>query len=98
MTQDNNAAVTRKLRLTNSKSAALEVWLEPLGDRVSLLPGATFEFCMRDPVRDCPALVMTDESIALYGWVQEVLAVSSDGKTSLIWEIPQPQPAASATS
>lgn len=65
------------IRLTNAQPAAAELWLEPWGDRVSLVPGAEYEIL----ATGCPTIEWGDESLTI--WAEGELEVKKDG--SSIW-------------
>ena len=82
-----NAPVLR-LRFRNPADRALTLWIEPLGDQVTIPPRTTVEVHCTEQLGHPNEFEMSDDGIAVHGWVQRVLAVSEDGDLRSLWALP----------
>jgi hypothetical protein len=82
-------ADVQRFRLINQLPTELEVWLEPLGDRVMIPPGATYEVHLelhsQGKLSDCLEIAVADGKATIYGWLKSILLVSKDGRLTAIW-------------
>jgi hypothetical protein len=92
MSVPTNVYDVHKFCLTNSSASDLELWLEPLGDRVMIPAGATCEVQLEVHLTaqpsDCLTIAISDKKATLYGWLQSICLVSGDGRQTRIWPNP----------
>ena len=75
------------VRLKNTTGKEQLVWLEPLGDRVSLRPGVQYEMDVADELGKVE-IDLTENGFVIYGWTTRVTAISVDGIRSVEWQLP----------
>ena len=79
----------QRFRLINQFPSELEVWLEPLGDRVMIPPGATYEVHLElhspGELSDCLEIAVAARKATIYGWLKSISLVSKDGRLTPIW-------------
>jgi len=75
------------VRLKNTTSKEQLVWLEPLGDRISLRPATQYEMDVADDLGKVE-IDLTETGFVVYGWTTRVTAISVDGTRSVEWELP----------
>ena len=78
------------LRITNSKSTALRLHLEPWGEQFVMDPGTTFQIVATGPEGDCMELEYDDEHITLWGWSGSVISIFHKGQRLGGGDIPMP--------
>jgi len=79
----------QRFRLMNRLASDLEVRLEPLGDRIIMPPGATYEIHLElhsgGQLGDCLEIAVAERKATVYGWLQSIFLVSGDGSRTCIW-------------
>lgn len=82
------------IRLVNSRSTSVDVYIEPWGDVHTMPPGATFSIVVRGPADDCLEVEDGDDRITLWGWSGSVVQVFHDGTElgSGLWPRPPAPP------
>ena len=81
------AAPTRRtLRLRNKTGHEQQLWIEPLGDFVRLLPNGLYEIAVTD---DLDEIDLSDDGFTVHGWVEQVCEVAADGSLTSVWKLPQ---------
>jgi len=74
-----------KVRLCNSLPVDRELWIEPLGDMVSMPAGSTMEIVLAQGPGDVSEVEVTDASFLVHGWALAISALTEDGRSELIW-------------
>ena len=77
-----------RVQFTNPTNAALNLWIEPLGDQVTIPQHTTIEVHCHEQLGYPNEFEMSDEGITVHGWVQSVFAVSEDGELQSLWALP----------
>jgi hypothetical protein len=80
-----SAGATQTIRLRNNTGQEQELWIEPLGDRVMLLPNVLYEMTATDAFEE---IDFSGDRFTVYGWVTRVSTVHEDGSSKTVWEIP----------
>lgn len=78
-----------RFRFRNPTRTSLNLRIEPLGDRVVIPGQATVEIHATEQLGHRSELEMTEDGIAIHGWVQNVFAVNSDGELHPLWTLPE---------
>lgn len=68
------------LRVHNSRSVPLTLYLEPWGEQYTMAPEATFTAVARGPEGDTLEVEWADDHIVLYGWPGSVVTLFHEGK------------------
>lgn len=77
-----------RVRFRNPTDADLVLWIEPLGDQVAIPPRTTIELHCTEQLGHPNEFEMSEDGIAIHGWVQSVLAVAADGRLKPLWTLP----------
>jgi hypothetical protein len=77
--------VTQVLRLKNTTGASQELWIEPLGDRVTLSPNVLYEVTATNALEE---IDLSADGFTIHGWVIRVSALDDSGSRQTVWEIP----------
>jgi hypothetical protein len=89
MSSINQIGDVQRFRLVNQLPLELEVWLEPLGDRVMIPAGATYEVHLEvlsdGGISDCLEIAVAEKKTTIYGWFKSISLVSKDGRLTCIW-------------
>ena len=83
-------AVTRAdqiLRIKSTTPTDQVLWIEPLGDRITLHPNVLYELIGTDEFGKMEIDLAENESV-VHGWVKKVMALNSNGNNSVEWELP----------
>ncbi len=92
MSSATHIADVQRFRLINQSASELEVWLEPLGDRVVIPAGATYEVHLElhsaGEISDCLEVAVAEKKATLYGSFHSISLVSKDGGLTRIWPAP----------
>ena len=78
-----------RIRFRNPTSAALNLWIEPLGDQVAIPVGTTVEVHCTEQLGHPSEFETCTDGITVHGWVQSVFAVGKDGRLALLWALPE---------
>ena len=87
MTPRDDVNNVRKMRFVNSTGKEMEIWVEPLGDRVLMPIGVTFEVVVTDELGDDLEIEMSEHGMTITGWIRSISLLSEGGALS-VWEIP----------
>ena len=91
MTQQGKQALyVQNLRIQNSQSQPVTLYLEPWGEELLISPNATYEFAARGPEGDCLHVDFAPAQITIYGWSGSVISVYHNDKMLRNCEIPAP--------
>ncbi len=89
MLPSTNIGAVQRFRLINRSPNSLEVWLEPLGDRVMIPGGATYEVHLEvhtgGQACDCLGIAIEEKRATIYGWLQSIFVVTGDGGRVRVW-------------
>lgn len=77
-----------RFRLRNPKSSALSLWIEPLGDQVTIPERTTVEVQCTEQLGHPSEFEMSEDGITVHGWVQSVCAVTEGGDLQPLWNLP----------
>jgi hypothetical protein len=77
-----------RVRLRNPTDAALHLWIEPLGDQVTIPQHTTIEVHCSEQLGYPNEFEMSGGGITVHGWVRNVFAVSEDGELQSLWALP----------
>jgi hypothetical protein len=72
-----------RLRVTNKHPRALDLYVEPWGDKLKIPSDATYEIVARGPEGDCLEVVFGKAGISVFGWSASTLSVFHKGKVLL---------------
>jgi hypothetical protein len=81
------AAPTQIVRLKNKTSSPQEVWIEPLGDKLSLLPGVLYELAASDELGRVE-IDLAEGGFIVHGWVRRIASIDDAGNVQVEWELP----------
>lgn len=76
--------VTQVIRVRNTTDVEQELWLEPLGDRVTLSPNVLYELVATDALEE---IDFSADGFTVYGWVIRISAIDN-GNQRTVWELP----------
>lgn len=78
-----------RFRFRNPAANPLTLWIEPLGDQVAIPPCTTIEVHCTEQLGHPNEFEMSGDGISVHGWVQDVFAISADGKLRSLWALPE---------
>ncbi len=74
------------IRLRNKTDDAQQLWMEPLGDYVSLSPNSLYVVTVTD---DLDEIDLSKDGFTIHGWVEQVCEVAADGSLTAVWKLPK---------
>ena len=77
-----------RFRYRNPADSDLNLWIEPLGDRVTIPQSTTIEVHCTVQLGHPSEFELSVDGITVHGWVQSVFCVSMNGELKLLWELP----------
>jgi hypothetical protein len=77
-----------RFRFRNPGKSALHLWIEPLGDRVTIPGGTTVEVRCAEQLGQPSEFEISNDGITVHGWVQSILGVTKDGELKPLWILP----------
>ena len=78
-----------RIRLRNPTSSPLDLWIEPLGDRVAIPGNTTAEVHCTEQLGYPSEFEMTKDGITLHGSAHSVFAVTPQGELKSLWTFPE---------
>jgi hypothetical protein len=78
-----------RFRFRNPGKSALNLWIEPLGDRVTIPGGTTVEVRCTEQLGQPSEVEMSKDGFKVHGWVRSVHAVAQDGGLKPLWTLPE---------
>ena len=85
MTASSLTETVQVIRLRNTTSDERELWMEPLGDKVTLKPNVLYEIEVTDALEE---IDFSLEGFVVFGWVKSVARTDEQGNKTIIWELP----------
>jgi len=79
-----SAAAIQTLRLRNITGKDQQLWLEPLGDCVTMAPDMLYEVTATNALEE---IDLSSDGFTVYGWVTRVSKIENDGVAKIVWEI-----------
>jgi hypothetical protein len=76
------------MKVSNATGADIDLWIEPLGDRVPMRSGATFEIIAGYDLGHEVEIELMDDAIRVHGWIKRVSSISATGERNRLWELP----------
>jgi hypothetical protein len=76
------------MKVSNTTEADIDLWIEPLGDRIAMPKGETFEIVASHDLDHEVEIEVTAEAIRVHGWIKRVSSISSTGQRVALWELP----------
>lgn len=73
------------VRVSNTTGAAVDLWIEPLGDRIVLPTDDTFEIMAASDQQHDVEIEFRDGFVVVHGWIERVNSVSESGDRTLVW-------------
>jgi hypothetical protein len=70
----------------NTTDDSQELWIEPLGDHVSLAANTVYEVTATNALEEIDLSV---DGFTIHGWIIRVAAVDENGNRQTVWEIPR---------
>jgi hypothetical protein len=77
-----------RIRFRNPRNASLNLWIEPLGDQVTIPGRTTVEVHCTEELGHPNEFEMSEDSITVHGWVHGVFAVAESGELHPLWTLP----------
>ena len=75
-------------KVSNTTGSDIDLWIEPLGDRLSMPRGETFEIIStHEPGREVE-IEFAEDAIRVHGWIKRIFSISSTGGRKQLWEPP----------
>lgn len=71
------------LRVRNTTGKDQELWMEPLGDRVVLVPDVLYEIHVSDVLDE---IDFSLDGFVVHGWVKQIARVESNGTSTSVWD------------
>ncbi len=75
---DIDSLVQNPVHLVNSRQTSLDIWIEPWGDMVQLLPEQQCVIVIYSPQPGTPLVEVDDQDIKVWGWTGTYVAVWVD--------------------
>jgi hypothetical protein len=88
MTTSSTLVSDQAMKVSNTTGADIDFWIEPLGDRVSMRKGETFEIIAGHELDHEVEIEVTVDAIRVHGWIKRIYSVSSTGQRVALWELP----------
>jgi hypothetical protein len=79
-----SSTASQTIRLRNKTNLQQELWLEPLGDFVTLAADGLYEVTATDALEE---IDLSSDGFTVYGWVEQVCKVAEDGSLTTVWKI-----------
>lgn len=76
------------MKLRNTTAADIDLWIEPLGDRLPMPTGETFEIVATGDLGHEVEIELGDDAIRVHGWIKRISSISSTGQRRRVWELP----------
>lgn len=77
-----------RFRFRNPTNSARNLWIEPLGDQVTIPERTTVEVHCTEQLGHPNEFEMSEDGITVHGWVQSVFAVTQAGELKPLWNLP----------
>jgi hypothetical protein len=78
------------LRIHNAHAQAFNIYIEPRGEELSILPKATYEIVAEGPEGGCLEVVFGERTVAVYGWAGSVASVFNGAELLRDCRVPVP--------
>jgi hypothetical protein len=91
MNATSTLAADQIVKVSNTRGAQIDFWIEPLGDSIPMPIGATFEIIVGHELGHEVEIELLDDSIRVHGWIKSVSSLSPSGQPRLLWELPRVQ-------
>jgi hypothetical protein len=78
-----------RFRFRNPSNAAINLFIEPLGEQVEIAPRTTVEVHCTEHLGHPSEFELSEDGITVHGWVQSVFAVKKSGKLQALWTLPE---------
>jgi hypothetical protein len=77
-----------RVRFRNPRNASLNLWIEPLGDQVTIPEHTTVEVHCTEALGHPNEFELSEDGITVHGWVHGVFAVAASGELHSLWTLP----------
>jgi hypothetical protein len=77
-----------RVRFRNPRNASVNLWIEPLGDQVTIPERTTVELHCTEELGHPNEFEMSEDGITVHGWVRGVFAVAESGELHSLWSLP----------
>jgi hypothetical protein len=88
--QTRQAAYVQHLKVQNAHAHAVQVFIEPWGEELSILPNVTYEVVAKGPRGDCLEVEFGEARITVWGWSGSIASVFHKGNLLRECQIPVP--------
>jgi hypothetical protein len=75
-------------KVSNTTGADIDLWIEPLGDRLPMRRGETFEIISTHELGREVEIELGEDSIRVHGWIKRISSISPGGRRTPLWELP----------
>lgn len=90
MTASSLTASEQTTMVSNTTGADIELWIEPLGDRLPMPRGETFEIISTNELGREVEIELSEDAIRVHGWIKRISSISPAGRRTQLWELPSP--------
>jgi hypothetical protein len=78
------------VKVSNTTGVDIDLWIEPIGDRLPMPKGQTFEIVSTQDLGHEVEIELVEDAIRLHGWVRRISSISATGQRTKLWELPSP--------
>lgn len=73
------------VRVSNTTGTDIDLWIEPLGDRLLMPKDGTFEIMAASDLEHEVEIEFRQDAVVVHGWVKRVSSISASGERTLLW-------------
>jgi hypothetical protein len=75
-------------KVSNTTGSDIDLWIEPLGDRLAMPRGETFEIISTHELGREVEIEFAEDAIRVHGWIKRISSISPTGGRKPLWETP----------
>lgn len=75
------------MKISNTTGADIDLRIEPLGDRLSMPRGDTFEIMAANDSEHEVEIEFRQDAVVVHGWVKRIHSISTSGERTALWPI-----------
>jgi hypothetical protein len=88
MTASSAIASEQTMKVSNTTGSNIDLWIEPLGDRLPMQRGDTFEIIASSELGHEVEIEFGEDAIRVHGWIKRVSSISPSGGRTQLWGLP----------
>lgn len=76
------------MKVSNTTGSNIDFWIEPLGDRLPMQCGDTFEIIASSELGREVEIEFGEDAIRVHGWIKRISCVLPSGGRTQLWGLP----------